>query len=439
MNRIKRFIAKQRLKNSKRLKSNKSNKKNAKTLKKENLYIFKRIFKWQLFFVFFVLIIIIAGVPYLQAYLDFQPQTFQGNSEVVKNWNGKDRLIASVIGLDQTSTKHNFVDAIFILIIDPTENEVGIFSLSPDILLNSTNNGFKAQTSIRTALNQQDFDIRELNNSLEDLLAVKIDRYLISTNNKFYEFSKFLTPVILELSSEINDTDVKVNNSYAKWQKGTNVIYPNEFLAFLAVDEGGIENQLNRQVELYKSIIIELDSLKTIFNLPKLAESFSENFYTNFSKNELQNLFFTIWGLRSDQIKIGYSRLQSLNITSSSNIYPLYEPIRASLDKDLSSVLYNFKIAKEQARVELYNASGKSGVANTKARWLTNSGTRVVRVGNYSKNIDSTIVYVKEPEKYQNTLNEIKRVFGGNVLISQSEFEDKHIGDIIVLIGKNFL
>lgn len=121
--------------------------------------------------------------------------------------------------------------------------------------------------------------------------------------------------------------------------------------------------------------------------------------------------------------------------------------------KDHFTLLRSRVVEKEQAKVEVYNASSISGLAGDIGRQIGNSGLNLVRTGNSPQDMAVTTIYVTKPEEFANSLElaEIvtKRVLGRyywedgqlvkhnvevRVVIGRPEFLTT--GDIIIVIGE---
>lgn len=122
-----------------------------------------------------------------------------------------------------------------------------------------------------------------------------------------------------------------------------------------------------------------------------------------------------------------------------------------SLEKHFT-LLRSRAVEKEQAKVEVYNASSISGLAGDIGRQIGNSGLNLVRAGNSPQDMDVTTIYVTKPEEFQNSLELVKtvtkRVLGRHYWVNDQlvkrDVEIKVVtgrpeflttGDIVVVIG----
>ena len=104
----------------------------------------------------------------------------------------------------------------------------------------------------------------------------------------------------------------------------------------------------------------------------------------------------------------------------------------------MSNIFFDLKVFKEQARIEVLNASGVRGLANNRARWIKNIGARVIQVGNAFESEEFNVIYCDDPEKYEVTIKELRRFLGKDVKIINEKYHNRHIGDIVLVLGKNY-
>jgi hypothetical protein len=95
------------------------------------------------------------------------------------------------------------------------------------------------------------------------------------------------------------------------------------------------------------------------------------------------------------------------------------------------------EVEREQVKVEVYNASGISGLASRYARKIQNSGMRVVRYENAPNEAEKTVLYIPKPEKYTNSLEIVKDL----IVVTPEEITGRPsfitTGDIVVVLGKD--
>jgi hypothetical protein len=99
--------------------------------------------------------------------------------------------------------------------------------------------------------------------------------------------------------------------------------------------------------------------------------------------------------------------------------------------------LVSREVERERVNVEVYNASNISGLASEYARKVRHTGCRILRYDNAPNLYDNTVIYVPEPEGYQNSLMLIKDVLGKDVEIRYERPSFVTTGDIVLILGKD--
>jgi hypothetical protein len=94
----------------------------------------------------------------------------------------------------------------------------------------------------------------------------------------------------------------------------------------------------------------------------------------------------------------------------------------------------------EQARVDVYNATGVHKLASKMARRFRNSGIEVVRVEDAPKFEDNSVIYVTNSSSFANTLSVITDQIGiKDIKVKYENTPFVSTGDIVVVLGKDAL
>lgn len=354
-------------------------------------------------------------------------------------WYGNSRMTVLFVGVDEVDSSHIFVDSLILLIYDPDLDNLGIFNINPDLSSYSTT--LNTSISLRTVLNKPQASGKEMSiliESVENLVALKVNRYMVVEKDGFNEIIANLQTVRVDLEEDIYDEDLYVDGEVLGWDSGKQNIFPSEILSFLSADEYGRDAQLRRQLQVYSSLIANIDSVGTFIKTPQLLTSIANNTYSDFGKVEFAIFAWKLRALRQDQIKLAYSRTRSALPQKKFGVYDSYLPIYDSIDNDLSTILLNTNLLKEQAKIEVLNGSSVRGLAQIRSRWITNSGGRVIHFGNNPKSETTTKIYVEEPDKFPDTLKELEKIFNGKIEYPEQEYKYKHVGDIVIVIGEDY-
>lgn len=94
-------------------------------------------------------------------------------------------------------------------------------------------------------------------------------------------------------------------------------------------------------------------------------------------------------------------------------------------------------IEKERIRVEVYNASGISGLASSFARKIANSGCEVVRFDNAPNIEESTKFYIPNENDFKKSTEVVTSLFSGQYEILNSRPSFMTTGDIVIILGKD--
>jgi hypothetical protein len=350
--------------------------------------------------------------------------------EITKKWDGRTNIL--VIGLDNELSENLFVDHISVLVINSITEEVGLFNISPDIIVSKISN---KNITLRHILSSQNNNIDKINSSIsfvENLLALKLDRYIIFNKEDLLSIFSAFEELPIVFSNNVNTEmgiQFKKNNKYFLDSK--------EMLDLIITDKGSSEKNLAFQIQIIKEMLKKLKSPITLYKLLNYSNKI-ESIYTNISQKEFLLLFIKVRSINDDKFKIAYTRTNNLAVIDDFGIYTKYNPNISQIDENLSTILSNINIMQEQATIEVVNGSGIRGLANIKARWLRNVGGRVIKVANNPEIVDTTVVFVDNIDNYESTLSEIDRIFQGEIIYKEkSEYKFRHIGDIIILLGED--
>lgn len=275
-----------------------------------------------------------------------------------------------------------------------------LVSVHPSYLVNDGSN----MISIRSFLNEISEGnadrAQSLRNSLEGLLGIKIDRYLVVDIDRFYKVSNSLGSRIDSYDFDTLDefSDVLLNNQ-------------NEAVAKFA------------------------DSAMSTINILKILWSPNDtkaSVKTDMTKSEF-NFFILRFrkGIRQN-IVVGSDISQEARYSPRLNATP------SLIDEKIRSAYANFSILSEQAEIEVYNASGIGGLAGKYTRLFQNNGATVVKSSNYVKPEVQNILFVDSEQdliSYQNTINMIKHSLDNELLIEVGTYRYNKSGHIIVVLG----
>lgn len=362
-------------------------------------------------------------------------QYFSLNIDNETTWDGESKQNILILGLDKKEYGYIFVDMLTILMIDPVNDDLGIFSIDPDIAFKMSDG---SEATLRRAYNITIEGKTGTDNviyGVEQIIATEIDKYVALDQAGFHAMNGFFGKFEADVPVEFIETDYKELEEPLEVDDGSHKFGTDKILGVMAADEMGIDNKLSVQTSVLRNYSNNIGSaenfLRLAMNLAKLKE-----LDTNFSKREMIRLYYFLNKLNSSDIRLGFTRQSSLlagDVPSGQGKTPLYE----NIDKDVQSIFLDTSITKERAQLEVLNATDTANLATRYSRFFSNSGIRVVRTGNALRQTSETTLYVQNPSKYPYTIEQISTVFDGNLKIIEQEYKYKHIGELVLVIGQN--
>lgn len=138
------------------------------------------------------------------------------------------------------------------------------------------------------------------------------------------------------------------------------------------------------------------------------------------------------WGTTEDALSIG----KTISLLNHSEVDSRVVSFR--------DVLRTRDVQKEQVKIEVYNGSEVSGLASRYTRRFENSGIDVVRTDNAVQIYDKSVLYVTNPEKFNDSLEVVKGIVAEatgieieEVRVIEERPEFLTTGDIVVVLGSD--
>jgi hypothetical protein len=116
--------------------------------------------------------------------------------------------------------------------------------------------------------------------------------------------------------------------------------------------------------------------------------------------------------------------------------------VTRSFDEEFSKYvkeLVSRDVERERVNVEVYNASNASGLASEYARKIRHTGCRILRFDNSPNMYEETVIYIPEPDGYEESLALVRDVVGENVKIQYERPTFITTGDIVVVLGTDIV
>lgn len=359
----------------------------------------------------------------------------EGESEMTE-WRNEDRMTILFAGLDSREGEFGFVDALLLIIVDPVDRSVGMFNVNVDTMVYQPEVGESVPIRNiynRSVLEPDAIPIQSLMQGVETLLSIKIDRYVLVEEEGVERIVDALGGVYVHNEADIIDDDIKTSNGSFSLPEGSFRLGGVDYLRFVRADAGGSEQKLQRQVEALHAVLKRITSYSILFRTPQFLQAIDDNVATNITKSELIRLFTQLLLVKDAKRSITTNQaLQNIG-----GAPPRYVPIYEKLDEDIQVVFIDYEIGKEQARVEVFNATNIQGLAGFRARWLQNIGVDVIRVGDTARQYQKTTIHTNAPQDFKSTIAGIERLFEEEVMVLEEEPPFVTTGDIIIVLGDN--
>lgn len=368
------------------------------------------------------------------AFVNYYALDFGENESI---WGEKNKVNILVVGLDRGSSDYAFVDSASVLVLDKDESSLGIFSIDPDLRFVSVDG---KEISIKRSFNLDlggDAGIDNVIRGIEEILAINIDRHMVLDAQSFMKIERLIGSVEVEVAQDLVEPDIKDNGKSYFLKNGERKLKGERLLNALRSDENGPNARLSVHTQAIRDYVSKLNTFGILIRVIPNLQSF-ESVETDFSKSDLVQAYYFLWRLNSSSIRVGYTQ-QSSSVLVNSNYGQEKKPLIENIDRDVQSIFLDSLILREQARVEVLNATEKPGYATKFARLFENTGIIVVRSDNSPKETEETTLFVKNgmEEAFPRTIEEIVNSFDGKVKVVNQEYKYKHVGDLILVIGED--
>ncbi len=381
---------------------------------------------WQRLLILILLILFVLTIYFVakSVYIFTNLDNLKNNQTT---WEGKSKINILLVGFDDKENGYRFADSIVVVSVDPQKYDIVIFAVDPDInVLTQDGSYIELRKLYNFSINGQK-GMENISTEVEDLLALKIDKFIALNETNFLNVQPLIGSFHIFIPEDIFDDQIP--DFYLK--SGNRKLSGELALNLLRSNDQGKNMQLEIQSRAVSNYIqSSLSILRILRNINALRY-----FETNLSKAEIINLAKVIYKVTPDNIRVAYTKEDSLYIDSKGKKHSKIDRI----DKNISDVFFDVDLIKEQARLEVLNGTTSSNLAGKYSRYFSNVGVRVVRTGNSLQPSEKTILFVGEGkmDSYINTINYISLIFDDNIEIVEQEYKYKHIGDLVLVLGEN--
>lgn len=194
-------------------------------------------------------------------------------------------------------------------------------------------------------------------------------------------------------------------------------------------------------VEYFKTSLSALSISNLTFQSDRLP-ILTEGIYSNMDAVDIYSdirKYSAVFG-RDDAYEIDMSTDTALEVETTSGIEDRYYYGRVYSDEEIlkaSDSIVSRDVEKEQTKCEIYNASSIPNTASLYGRRIGNNGLRVVRTGNSPVAYEKTTVYISNPERFDHSVDLVKRLLPADTNYIDGRPEFLTTGDIVIVLGED--
>ncbi len=351
------------------------------------------------------------------------------------DWDGERELSFLLLGGDPSDEEgYVFLDFIMLVVLKPSLGNVHLINISPALSPYSQKD--KILKNSYTYGKDKEDGLKELVRGVEKLTTVDLDGYVYVTKERMQDILLQRGGLGVSAPSNLSDPDLE---KPLKISSGHNSINYEDIVLFMSADENGSDDKMARQLSLVQELFGQVGFFDLILNLDLLQKSIDaikNNIYTNFKIEDFVDIAYYLKFTSNLEYKTSFIKKSSV-VVRREYYGERWIPVYETVDYDIRTSFVDNQVKFEQATVDIFNTTSVSGLAGDRARWIENRGIRVILTGNYSEMTKNNHIYVREPDKFKNTIKEIKSILRGKTIILEDEYEGRSAGDIIILLGES--
>jgi anionic cell wall polymer biosynthesis LytR-Cps2A-Psr (LCP) family protein len=283
----------------------------------------------------------------------------------------------------------------------------------------------KLRSMLANAEAEQETGIEYLTTAVQSMLAIRIDRYVTINKDKLANF--FLENKVTYTTTDAV-SDPEAGNFAANKQ-----VMGSEIIKYLAADSTGNEAKGARIGKFMQTIIpryLSLGGMVTSYlNLEKVGSLFE----TNMQKQEIWELAVNL--LNRGSMQYAYISTQQYGRIVESRLGGYYSADILTIDAKVQELLTRSRVAREQGRIEIFNATKTAGLATAAKRQLTNQGANIIRAGNSPELSERSKLYVEDVEKFSANISLIREILRDDILLIEEPYPLNHTGDMVLILG----
>lgn len=380
-------------------------------------------------------IVLIFVIFNLVQYYQIQLQDFSsnGSAQVFASRNKISGVATEVntlfIGLDNRKDDLKFISLAGLISYSYQTGEVKTYALNTNYLVRKGNLKLPLRSIYNFSTGSDLSKIQEITEIFEAFYAIRIDKYIVINISSLEDFIKNLN-ISITL-----DQSYLIDNSYLP--EGDK-LSPENFVKFLQESPSSKDELMNLQAIFFKDVVESLRSgiiglYFKFINLDNVTTLFS----SNFSRDEFLRLAINLSNSSNFITPKFISSKLTLDSIENLNIESGVQGSDILIDEELSKSFRNISVVKEQAKIEIFNATDISGVAYNLKRKLENIGMTVIKTGNYPEKVTENTLFVpnKNSTNFLNSIKAISATLRDDLKIVIGEYKFNYSGDLILVIA----
>lgn len=334
-----------------------------------------------------------------------------------------------LVGVYDSINDYDFLDFVGVVSVSKknAQRPLTLVNISPNIATYAyLNRPIKLSSLLASTAADGVLGLSYAQSGVQAILGVRIDRYLLVNKQVLL---RFLNDYGWEYTatSEVRDAEV---GAIDKGQKLSSL----QLMLYLAADAHGGVAQSNRLSEFLGYALPNTLGLRGYVRLLTMVDRFAPDLETNLTVAEAWQLALNLYNQTSlNYVYIGESEARLVESRQGGYLLPDI----TTIDQKLGPVLARDAVLREQARIEVFNGSGKSGLATLTRRLLTNQGAKVIRAGNAPEKYPQTTLYIRNPEQYAASIGLISEMLREKVVITEEAYPFNHTGDLVLVLGED--
>lgn len=374
---------------------------------------------------------------YIEVYNNFTPAFAPGdNYRVRRSVDLSNTFNTLIVGLDKKDEGLIKSDMIVIAHYDSVSSLFQIFELPTQTLFYWPDKKTYVTLSNVYALGQLESPASGMDSLIEVLesnLAIKIDIYAATDLTGLDVLADRLSTIVVQNEYAFTDNDLSslgLRNSFDSGKIRFND--RKDLSAFVMADEGGFTKTSARHFSVIKSLA-DVVTINFIYQFIADFDNIESHVFSNIDPVSMRSIVSALVDRESDYLQFLNLSDRTINITFEDGGLSVFDT--ASFDEFILSSIKNEDIEREQARIEVFNATDVPNLASSYSRLLKNLGCDVIRTANNDGTFEKTVVFVSEPSKFESTIKRITDSLGSEIQVVNDTAPFPTTGDIIVVIS----